>query len=104
MADEDRPKVAKTVMTAKAAGTNEGDEMSSPKLVVEATREAMTLVRSEIELAKAEVKADLHGEIVAAKGLGVAAVAALATLTLLLVAAAFGLSRTMPDWAAALVV
>jgi hypothetical protein len=79
-------------------------EMSSPQLVREATKEAVTLVRSEIELARAEFKEDLRSEIAAAKGLSVAAVAALCTLSLLLVAAAFGLARVLPDWAAALVV
>jgi uncharacterized membrane protein YqjE len=79
-------------------------QLPTSELVMETTRQALTLVRSELELAKAELKSDLASELAAVKGLGLAALGALATLNLLLVAAALGLASFMPGWAAALVV
>jgi cytochrome c biogenesis protein CcdA len=62
------------------------------------------ILRSEIRLAKTEVRE----EAVKAKGgsvlLGGGAVAGLFASFFLLMAAVYGLSRIMPDWAAALVV
>jgi len=78
-------------------------ELSTPQLVVEATREALTLVRSEIELAKTELRDDLASEITAVKGLSVAAMATLAAVNLLLVSGVLALATVMPAWAAALV-
>jgi hypothetical protein len=80
------------------------DAMSSPALVMETASEAVTLIKAEIELAKAELKADMQSEITAAKGLSVAAVCGLCGLSVLLVAAALGLGTVMPAWAAALIV
>jgi hypothetical protein len=80
------------------------DERSSSRLISEAAREAVTLIKAEIALAKAEVKQDLKSEVTAAKGLGVAGVCALSTLNLLLVAAAIALGAIMQAWAGPLVV
>ena len=79
-------------------------EMSSARLVAESAQEAMNVVKAEIALAKIELRADLKSEVAAAKGLGVAAVCALVTLSLLAVSAALALSQLMPGWAAALLV
>ncbi|MFT3917383.1 MAG: phage holin family protein [Anaeromyxobacteraceae bacterium] len=74
-------------------------------LVGEVARKASELVKKEIELAKAEVKADVRAEVRMAAGLGVAAVCAILFLAMLLVAAAFGLAAAgLPPWAAALIV
>jgi hypothetical protein len=62
------------------------------------------LVRKEIELAKTELAANLRTEARAAGGLGIAAIAGLTTLNLLLVTAALALSRVLPGWAAGLAV
>jgi uncharacterized membrane protein len=78
--------------------------LSTPALVAEAAREAITLLKSEIELARAELKEDLRAEIAGATGLSVAAVCALLVVNLLLVAAVFALATVMPGWLAALVV
>jgi hypothetical protein len=78
--------------------------MSTPKLVSETVREALALVRAEIQLAKLELRADLASGVGAAKRLGVAGICALAVVNLLLVAAALALATVMPAWAAALVV
>ncbi len=66
--------------------------------------QAELLAKKEIELAKTEVRADLRSEARLVEGLGVAALAALVTLNLLLVTAALALSLVIPGWAAGLIV
>jgi len=78
--------------------------MSSHELVKTVVGQVGELVKTQIALATTEAKADLRAELGAATGLGVAAVAGLAALNLLLVAAVFALALVMPGWAAALVV
>lgn len=74
------------------------------QLIGALTEQSTALVRKEIELAKAELREDIHREVTMAAGLGVAGVALLTTLNLLLVALALGLAQSMPAWAAALVI
>ncbi len=76
------------------------------ELVAELAKKGSQLARKEVELARAEAKADLRSEIKMAGGLGVAGVCALLTLQMLLVAVAFGLSEAgvLPGWAASLIV
>lgn len=80
--------------------------MGTRDLVTEVARKASDLARKEIELAKAEAKADLRASVKMASGLGVAGVCALITLQLLLVALVLALMEggVMPGWAAALLV
>jgi uncharacterized membrane protein YqjE len=80
--------------------------MGTRDLVAEVARKASDLARKEIELAKAEAKADLRSSIKMASGLGVAGVCALVTLQLLLVALVLALMEggVMSGWAAALLV
>jgi hypothetical protein len=80
--------------------------LTTRELVVELARQASLLARKEIALAKSEVREDLRAEVRTAKGLGVAAVCALCTLNLLLVAAAFALVEAdlLRGWLAALIV
>jgi hypothetical protein len=75
-------------------------------LFTELARKASALARKEVELAKAEVKADIRSSARMASGLGVAGVCALVTLQLLLLALVLALAEAevMPGWAAALVV
>jgi len=79
---------------------------STKDLVTQLAQKASLLAKKEVELAKAEVKADLRSEIKMASGLGVAGVCALMTLQLLLTAIVFALfeGEVMPGWAASLVV
>ncbi len=79
---------------------------STKDLVTQLARKASLLAKKEVELAKAEVKADLRSEIKMASGLGIAGVCALMTLQLLLTAIVFALfeAQVMPGWAASLVV
>jgi uncharacterized membrane protein YqjE len=78
--------------------------LSSGQLMAETAREAIALVRSQIEMARVELKQDLQSEVKAAKGLSVAAVCALMMLSMLLFAGVVALARVMPMWAGALVV
>ncbi|HSY39190.1 MAG TPA: phage holin family protein [Polyangia bacterium] len=73
-------------------------------LVRKIVSQAELLAKKEIELAKTELRADLRLEARVAQGLGIAAVAALVTVNLLLFTAALALSLVMPGWAAGLIV
>jgi hypothetical protein len=77
---------------------------STPQLVREIVGEARDLARKEIELAVAEVRADLRREAAAAIDLGAGAVGATVTLTLLLVTVALALVPAVPAWVAGLIV
>ena len=79
-------------------------DLSLRELVSEITGKASLLVKKEVELAKAEIKADLDSELATAKGLIAALVAALSGVNLLLVALVLGLSTWMPGWLAAVIV
>lgn len=80
--------------------------MQTKDLVAETGRKASLLLRKELELAKAELRADVRSEIKMASGLGAAGVCALVGLEMLLVALALGLMEggVLPGWAAALVI
>jgi uncharacterized membrane protein YqjE len=80
--------------------------MPTKDLVTEVARKGGLLARKEVELAKAEIKADLRREVRMAGGLGVAGLCALFTVQLLLVAVVLALMEggVLPGWAAALVV
>lgn len=75
-------------------------------LVAELASKGRLLARKEVELAKAEIKADVQREVRMAGGLGVAGLCALFTVQLLLVAVVLALMEggLLPGWAAALVV
>ena len=77
--------------------------LSTRELLGEITGKAALLARKEIELAKTEIKADLRSQIAMAKGLGIAALAVLLGLNLLLVAAVIALAPYVTPWLGALV-
>jgi uncharacterized membrane protein YqjE len=81
-------------------------EMRTKDIVTELARKASLLARKEVELAKAELKADVRAEIKMASGLGVAGLCGIFTVQLLLVAVVLALMEAdvLPGWAAALVV
>lgn len=87
-----------------APGQAAASQLTSAQLLAETAKQASALVRSEVALAKAELKDDLRSELDAAKGLGVAVFCALRVLDLVIVAAVFGLAYVMPGWGAALLV
>ena len=80
--------------------------MRTRDLVGELAKKASLLARKEVELAKAELKADVAREVRMAGGLGVAGLCGLLALELLLVAVVLALMEggVLPGWAAALVV
>ncbi len=80
--------------------------MRTRDLVTELARKASLLARKEVELAKAELKADLRAEIRMASGLGVAGLCGIFTVQLLLVAVVLALTEAgvLSGWAAALLV
>jgi hypothetical protein len=98
------------VATPIALGPAPGSPAIEPGTHALSTRELLSrifqtgshLVTKEIELARAEVKADLEAELGMVKMLAAAAVGALLGVNLLLVAAVFALALWMPGWLAAL--
>lgn len=79
-------------------------ERTIGQLVASASQDLTTIVRGEIELAKAEISATAATAGKGAGLLGGAAVAGLYGLGLLLTAAGWALSLVMPAWAAFLIV
>ena len=85
-----------------AAPAQDGPTLGA--LVASASRDLSTLIRSEIDLAKAEIKDDVAA---AAKGggmLGGAAVLGILASIVLSFALAYGLAEFMPTWLAFLIV
>jgi uncharacterized membrane protein YqjE len=78
--------------------------LSTGELIGEVMNQVSALVKAQIELATAEIRADVSAEIGAAKGLGVAALAGIAALNLLLVTVVLALALVMPAWLAGLIV
>lgn len=79
-------------------------ELGTGELVKQIGARAEVLLHKQIELAKVELKQDLKKEATAVGGLGVSAVLAIISVTLLLVTAALALSLVLPAWAAGLIV
>ncbi|GAC1346987.1 MAG: hypothetical protein NVSMB23_25540 [Myxococcales bacterium] len=80
------------------------EELSNRELIAQTLGNATLLVKKEIELARAELRADLKSEVAMVKGLGIAGLCALCTLNLILVCLVLALGTVMPEWASALVV
>jgi hypothetical protein len=78
--------------------------LSNRQLISEITAKASLLVRKKVDLAKAEIRADLQAQVGMAKAFGLAAIMALLGLNLLVVAVVLALATTMPGWAAALII
>jgi hypothetical protein len=78
--------------------------LSAAQILTEISRETQALMKTQVDLVKAELRADLSRETSMVKGFGVSALAALVGLNLLLVAGVLALADTMmPAWLAALV-
>jgi hypothetical protein len=80
------------------------EHMTNRELIGYISQNALRLAKSEVELAKAELKGDLKKEVGMAKGLGVAGLCAIWAVSLMLMACALALGTVMAEWAAALVV
>lgn len=81
-------------------------QMRTRDLVTEVAKKASLLARKEVELAKAELKADVRTEIRMASGLGVAGLCGIFTVELMLVAIVLALMEggVLAGWAASLLV
>ncbi|HEY0715296.1 MAG TPA: phage holin family protein [Polyangia bacterium] len=98
---EDKPLAARPLSSLSEAQLA---NLSTKDLLGRIAEDVKELVTVEVQLAKAEVKADLRAELTMAKGLGAGALLGYAGVIMLLVAAAFGLANVMAGWAAALIV
>lgn len=78
-------------MTATAPRRNAGSEETLGALFATASRDLSTLIRSEIELAKAELRSDVKHGIAGGAMFGAAAFLGVLALILLSIAAAYGL-------------
>jgi len=78
--------------------------MTSRELIGHTLESATELAKKEIELAKAELRADLKQEVAMAKGLGVAGLCAIWAVGLMLTSGALALGMVLPAWAGALIV
>lgn len=80
----------------------EAKRLSTTELVGLIAGRAALLAEKQVELAKAEFRANMRSEIRMVVGLGIAAACGIVAVSLLLVAAVFALSPTMPPGGAAL--
>jgi hypothetical protein len=78
--------------------------MTNRELIGHTIDSATQLAKKEIELAKAELRADIKKEVAMAKGLGVAGLCAIWAVGLMLTAGALALGLVLPEWAATLIV
>ena len=78
--------------------------LSNRALIGEITGKASLLAKKEIELAKAEMRADINSELRMVKGLGIAGLVALLGLHALLVAVVLALATVIAGWIAALII
>jgi hypothetical protein len=97
--------------TSSRAGETSGRTGDAPRqdksltaLLSDLASETTTLVRKEVELAKAEMSQKVGEAVTGVVALAGGALVAFAGLIYLLLAAVYGLTRVIPDWAAALAV
>ena len=84
---------------------DEAAERTLGQLVADATHDISSIMRSEVALAKAEIRADAKKAGAGAGMFATAGVLAFLALILLLIAAAYGLvAAGLPPWAAFLIV
>jgi uncharacterized membrane protein YqjE len=77
---------------------------STGELVAELTKHSTELVKKQVELAQAELRADMKQEIKALMGVGLAGACAFATFIMLLVAVVLAIAEDLAGWQAALIV
>jgi Putative Actinobacterial Holin-X, holin superfamily III len=90
--------------TSRGISGSDARDLSTVELIKEITAEVGRLAQKQIELAKTEIKADLAAEAKTVGGLGIAALAGLTTVNLLLVTLVLVLARSIAPWAAGLLV
>jgi Putative Actinobacterial Holin-X, holin superfamily III len=98
----DYESVAEEHMTTSTSAGDSSRHLSNRALIGQITEKATLLARKEIELAKAEIRADFNAQLGMVKALAVATVTALLGLNLLLVAGVLALGIKIASWLAAL--
>jgi Putative Actinobacterial Holin-X, holin superfamily III len=88
--------------TTHSVPDHEARSLSTRELVSRLVKTGSLLITKEVELARAEIKADLQAELRVLKLLIAAAVAAVLGVNLLFVSAVFALAQWLPGWLAAL--
>lgn len=89
-------------VTSHAPIDAETQSLSTRQLLMRLLETVSLLVTKEVELARAELRADVKAELSMVTLLGVAGVVAVFGVNMLLVAATFALTVWMPGWLAAL--
>jgi hypothetical protein len=97
---------SKSVTTRSGAplATTGAENLSTKDLLKNLFSDTSELVKTEVALAKTELKHDLKSEIAMAKGVGAGALLGYTGLILLFVTAIIALGHVMPDWGAGLLV
>jgi hypothetical protein len=104
-ADAARPASPRDEQLAPARGAHAPAEtLSTAELLKEIMQQSQRLLTAQLDLAKSELRADLSREGSMVAGLGVAAVAGITVINLLLVTAILALSAVLPPWGAGLCV
>jgi uncharacterized membrane protein YqjE len=80
------------------------ETLTTTELLKEIMQQSQRLLTAQVELAKSELRADLSREGSMVAGLGLAAVAVVTAINLLLVTAILALSAVLPPWRAGLCV
>ncbi len=91
-------------VTSHAPIDPETQSLSTRQLLARLVETVSLLVAKEVELARAEIKADLKAELSMVTLLVAAGVVAVFSVNMLLVSAVFALTVWMPGWLAALAV
>ena len=85
-------------------GKNRGGDESTVQTVRDIVAGAEHLLRKQMQLAEAELKADLRVQARAFGSLGIGALTALVAVTMFLVTGTLALAAVMPAWLAGLIV
>jgi hypothetical protein len=102
MSDDDKGAVEKG-LTESSQPDRPFEDVPATDLIKEVADQVTLLAKKQIELANTELRADLKAELAMVEGLGIAAIASLMTLAMLLVAGVFALTHWLPGWQAALI-
>jgi uncharacterized membrane protein YqjE len=78
--------------------------MSTTELLAEIARQVSQLARTELDLAKNELRADVLSEVKMATGLSLAAILGFMAVNLLLVTVVLALATVLPGWVAGAIV
>lgn len=102
--DQDRRETADSAPGSPAQVRGDPASMSASDLFAEIARQVSSLAKTELELAKSELRANVLDEVKMAAGFSVAGVLGLIAVTLLLVTVVLALATVVPGWVAGAIV